>query len=269
MGLFDVHAHLTDPRLAPREDELIARARKAGVTTIISNGLNPRDNAATLAVAERHDIVRPALGLYPVDAVLPEMISLGVDYKRDMTFAPPTAEESIAWVEDHIEDAFAVGEIGLDHHWVPQELWDLQERVFRRLVRLAIAADKPIIIHTRKAERRALEVLVEEGATRVDWHCFSSKLKLARKIAEHGHCLSIPANARRAEGFRRMLEKLPREQLLLETDCPYLGPVRGELNEPANVAGTAELAAELWGEPLDAVHRQFEDNFNRLFGCPP
>jgi TatD DNase family protein len=269
MGLYDVHAHLTDRRLAAQEDALIARAREAGVTTIISNGLNPSDNEATLAVAARHDIVRPALGLYPVDAVLPEMLAMGVEYKRDTDAPPPTAEESVKWLEDHVEQAFAVGEIGLDRYWVPEELWPRQEEVFRRLVRLAIAADKPIIIHTRKAERRALEVLVEEGARRVDWHCYSSKLKLARRIAAQGHFLSIPANARKSDGFRRMLETLPREQLLLETDCPYLGPVRGELNEPANVAGTAKLAAELWDEPIESVHRQLEDNFTRLFGCAP
>lgn len=269
MGLFDVHAHLTDRRLAPQADEVVARARAAGVTTIISNGLNPEDNEATLRLAERYDIVRPALGLYPVDAVLPEMLAAGIEYPRETEAPPPTAEAAIAWLEAHVDQAFAVGEIGLDHYWVPEPLWERQEEVFRRLVRLAIEADKAIIIHTRKAERRTLEVLLEEGATRVNWHCFSSKVKLAQRIAAAGHHLSIPANVRKAQNFQRMVERIPREQLLLETDCPYLGPVRGEVNEPANVAGTADYIAETWACSLADVKQQLAENFERLFGVRP
>ena len=270
MGWFDVHAHLTDRRLAAQEADVVARAMAQGVTTIISNGLNPTDNAAVLALSARYpDLIRPALGLYPVDAVLPEMLALGVEYHRDDTAPLPTGTEAIDWLEDHLDEAFAVGEIGLDHYWVPESLWAAQEAHFIRLVRLAMAADKPIIIHTRKAERRAFELLQELGATRVVWHCYSSKVKLGMQIAEHGHWLSIPANARKAQNFTAMLKGLPRERILLETDCPYLGPVRGELNEPANVAGTAAYAAELWDEPLDAVKAQLEDNFAAVFGVAP
>ena len=94
-------------------------------------------------------------------------------------------------------------------------------------------------------------------------------MKLAQRIAEHGHYLSIPANARRNEAFTRMLERLPREQLLLETDCPYLGPDRERHNEPANVAHTAEYAAELWQISRDQVVADFSANFGRLFAVAP
>jgi len=124
-------------------------------------------------------------------------------------------------------------------------------------------------VHSRKAERRMLEVLQEMGATRVDWHCFGSKVKLGQRIAAHGHWLSIPANARRNPGFRRLLETLPRDKVLLETDCPYMGPDRDALNEPANVAHTVALAAELWAMPEEAVLDQLEDNFEALFGERP
>jgi TatD DNase family protein len=264
--LHDVHAHLTDARLAEREAEVLANARAAGVTTIISNGLNPADNQAVLDLAARSDLVKPAVGLYPVDAVLEEMEAQGVDYPRQADF---TADEAIRWVEDHVDQCVAIGEIGLDHYWVPESLWDLQEERFRRLVRIAMEADKPIIIHTRKAERRTFEVLKELGATRVNWHCYSSKVKLGRQIAAHGHWLSIPANVRRAENFMRLLETLPRDKVLLETDCPYLGPERGVLNEPANVAGTADVAAERWGCDRDAVDAQLAENFEALFGFAP
>jgi TatD DNase family protein len=267
MGLADVHAHLTHPRLAPNETEVLERARRAGVTTIIANGLNPADNEAVRALAARAPIVKPAFGLYPVDAVLREMRAAGVDYPREGDEC--TAEEGVAWVRENASDAIAIGEIGLDGHWVPEAFWERQEEAFRALVRIALEADKPVIVHTRKRERRAFEILRELGATRVDWHCFGGKVSLARQIAEHGHVFSIPANARRSESFTRMLETLPRDRLLLETDCPYLSPDRSGANEPATVASTAEYAAELWRCSTAEVEQQMAETFHRLFGTAP
>lgn len=269
MGLFDVHAHLTDPRLAAIETDVLARARAAGVTTIVSNGLNPRDNERVRALAARDPLVKPAFGLYPVDAVLPEMLAAGVPYPRDDEAPPCGADAGVAWVEDHLGEAFAVGEIGLDHHWVPEPFWEAQERAFRRLVQVAMEAGKPIICHSRRAERRMLEVLVELRAERVDWHCFGSKVKLGRHIAEQGHWLSIPANVARVESFRQLLATLPRDKVLLETDCPYLSPVRDQLNEPCQVTHTLALAAELWGVSEEAALAQLEENFEALFGVAP
>jgi TatD DNase family protein len=267
MGLADVHAHLTHPRLAGDVDAVVARAVAAGVTTIVANGLNPADNAAVRALAARLPAVRPAFGFYPVDAVLGELRALGRSYPRDAEAVP--ADEGVAWVRAHAGEALAIGEIGLDGHWVPEALWARQEEVFRALLQVARAAGKPVIVHTRRRERRALELLDEAGVTRVDWHCFGGKVSLARTIAERGHYLSIPANARRSETFTRMLETLPRDRLLLETDCPYLGPERDGRNEPATVAGTAAYAAELWGVPAAEVAARLGENFARLFGVAP
>jgi TatD DNase family protein len=268
MGLFDVHAHLTSTRFDGARDDVIRRAAAAGVTTIISNGLNVTDNEKVSALASREPLVRPAFGLYPVDAVLPEMNALGVDYPRDDVIVH-SPEETIDWIRRHAEDAVAIGEIGLDHHWVPEELWPRQEQIFRQFVALAMEVDLPIIIHTRKAERRTLEILVELKAPRVNWHCYSSRLTLGRQIAEAGHFLSIPANARKNETFSGLLRGAKREQLLLETDCPYLAPEAGTRNEPANVKTTLAYAAELWQQPEDEALRTFEANFERLFRFMP
>jgi len=268
MGLFDVHAHLTHPEMLADVDQVLLRARAAGVTTIISNGLNPEDNAAVLALARRDPMVKPALGLYPVDAVLVEMRAAGVEYPREAAHEA-TAEEAVAWLRDHVDQAFAVGEIGLDGYWVPEQFWPRQEEAFRKLVLLAMEADKAVIIHTRKREQRVLEILRELGTKRVDWHCFGGKVKLARSVAEAGHYLSIPANARRSESFTRMIETLPRDRILLETDCPYLGPEKDVRNEPANVAGTASYVAEIWGVSTIEVETRMSENFAALFGTPP
>ena len=267
MGLADVHAHLTHRLLLPDVDGIVARAADAGVTTIISNGLNPRDNEAVRALAARHSTVKAAFGFYPVDTVLAEMVALGIDYPRDEE--PVATAEGIAWVREHAGDGIAVGEIGLDGYWVPESLWAKQEEAFRALVEIALDAGKPIVVHTRKRERRTQEILAELGAARVCWHCFGGKVNLARQIAESGHYFSIPANARRSESFTRMLQTLPRERLLLETDCPYLSPNREERNEPATVAGTAAYAAELWGVSVGEVERRTAENFERLFGVAP
>lgn len=268
MGWADVHAHLTHPKLADDFEGLMERAGEAGVTSIVCNGLHPDDNRAVLALAERDARIKPALGFYPVNTVLPEMRAMGLEYPGpDVAHA---AEDALAWLREHVDRAVAVGEIGLDGHWVPRELWERQEEVFRALVKLAMDADKPIIIHTRKRERRAFEILQEMGARRVNWHCYTSKVKLARRIAaETEHVFSIPANARRSETFTRLLETLPRDRILFETDCPYLGPTPGVLNEPANVTHTAAYAAQLWNEPLEAVERQTRENFAHLFGFAP
>jgi TatD DNase family protein len=267
MGFADVHAHLTHPRFHERLEEVLREAGDAGVTTILVNGLNPRDNEAARALAAREPQVKAAFGFYPVDAVLAEMRELGVEYPREGEEC--TSEEGLDWLRAHAADAFAIGEIGLDGYWVPEALWDAQEKVFRAAVEIALEHDKAIIMHTRKRERRAFEILKEMGADRVDWHCFSGKVKLARQIAEHGHWLSIPANARRAEGFTRMIETLPRERILFETDCPYLSPDRDRASTPADVAGTAAYAAELWDVPISAVEEQLSANFHALFGVAP
>ena len=266
MGLFDIHAHLTSPRLCEHTAEILARAREAGVTTIVSNGLNPEDNQAVLDLSSGSDMVQPALGLYPVDAVLPEMLELGVDYPRDSEVHP---EDAIEWVRDHVEQAVAVGEVGLDHYWVPDTLWELQEQRFRKLVSIALEADKPLIVHTRKAERRTFEVLVEMGVRKVNWHCYSSKLKLAKQIAAEGHYLSIPANVVRSQSFARIAMELPRESLLLETDCPYLAPEPGGESEPAHVLGSITFMAKQWGCSVESAQTQLEANFERLMGFAP
>ena len=112
MALFDVHAHLTHPKIADTIDQVVDHARAAGVGTIISNGLNPEDNEAVKALAnEMPDLVRPAFGLYPVDAVMPELLAKGVDYPRAPSEVHP--DDAVEWVRENIDGAIAVRENGL------------------------------------------------------------------------------------------------------------------------------------------------------------
>ncbi len=268
--LHDTHAHLTHPLIAEDAAAMLERAIAAGVTRVITNGLNYDDNLAVQRLARAHQaIVRPAYGLYPVDAVLDEMTAAGVDYPR----APgeSRAEETLSWIEAHADEAIAIGEVGLDAKWVPEPFWELQEQRFCQLVELAVRVDKPLIIHSRKREARCFELCREMGVERAQFHAYSSKLKLARRIADAGYYLSVPANARRADQYGQLLRALPRERLLLETDAPYMSPDRERLpkNEPASVAETARYAAELWELDLEETARCFADNYRALFRDEP
>jgi TatD DNase family protein len=267
MGLADVHAHLTLPQNAAVIDELISNARNAGVTTIISNAIDAADNRAVLELSERFTLVKPAFGIHPVDAVRVERTRTTPDATESIS--PLSVDEAIRWIRDHIERTLAIGEIGLDGHWVPEELWKEQERIFSLFIGLALEADKPIIVHSRKREKRTFEILCEQRIGRIVWHCFGGKLKFAKQIAEHGHFFSIPANAKRSKGFTSMLVTLPRDQILFETDCPFLSPDRERQSQPADVAMTRAHTAELWGVSEEAVEKQMSDNFERLFGVEP
>jgi TatD DNase family protein len=268
MGLADVHAHLTHPKVDNHVDELVARARAADVTTVITAGLNASDNLAARELTRRFpNTIKAAFGFYPVEAVRAELPDVRGEYPSHRP--EESCESNLLWLREHAREAFAIGEIGLDGHWVPEQLWPKQDAVFRQLIEIALQANKVIIVHSRKRERRAFEIVAELGVKRVLWHCFGGKLKLAEKMSERGHFFSIPSNARRAEGFTRMLKGLARDRLLFETDCPYLGVNRDRESEPADVAQTAVLAAELWKVSLAEVKRQVTENFRALFGVDP
>ena len=140
----------------------------------------------------------------------------------------------------------------------------------RRWSRSRSRPDKPIIVHTRKRERRCLEILTEMKVTRVDWHCFGGKVNLARSIAEHGHMLSIPANARRSESFTRMLQTLAarphpaRDRLPL----PVARSRRAAASRPTSPA-RRRTQPSCGGCPSPRSTAQIADNFARLFGVAP
>lgn len=261
----DVHTHLIHPQFEGEADHIADRAKTAGLEWVIVNGLEPRSNREVLALCERHDHLLPALGIYPVDAIAQEIAAQGWEYD----YPPPTpfdVDAEIDFIDAHAQDLIAIGEIGLDQYWVKNQA-EPQERVFRRLIEVALKHDKPIIIHTRKAEARAFEILQEMKVTRADFHCFGGKLKLARRIAEAGYYLSIPPVVTRSESFQRIAAKLPLSQLLTETDAPYMGPDKDVRNEPANVPRGITAMAEARGIPAEDMRDAVRTNFRRLFGC--
>jgi len=130
----------------------------------------------------------------------------------------------------------ALGECGLDKHYLKDDTtFAEQERVLRKLMRIAKKYDLPIILHTRKAEERVLELLIEEGVVKADFHCFCGKAALGERIAKHGYYLSIPSCVENNSQFQSLVKKLPLDKILTETDCPYMGPDKGARNDPSTV----------------------------------
>jgi TatD DNase family protein len=260
----DVHAHLIHPSFDGDEDAAAERARAAGLEWVIVNGLEPVSNRRVLELCARHEGLLPALGIYPVDAVARGIAQTGwaADHPAPAVF---DVDAEIDYIDSVAEQLVAVGECGLDQHWVTEHAAE-QERVFERLCDVAMRHGLPVIIHTRKAERRSLEILQALGVEKADFHCFGGKLDLARKVADAGYYLSIPPVVERADSFQRMAAKLPLDRLLTETDCPYMGPDRGERNEPANVPRGVAAMAKARDISHDAMAEAIRDNFRRLFG---
>lgn len=260
----DVHTHLTHEAFAGDEDNAARRAAAAGVECVIVNGLEPKSNRRILELCDRHENLFPALGIYPVDVVARFIDRAAWTHEFD----PPDVfdvDEEIDFIDSVADRLVAIGECGLDQYWVTDQAQE-QERVLRRFCEVALAHDKPMILHSRKAEARTFEILREMGVTRADFHCFGGKLKLARRIAEAGYYFSIPSVVVRSDTFQRMTKELPLDRLLTETDAPYMGPDRGERNEPATVVRAVRAMAEVRGVPETEMRDIVRDNCRRLFG---
>jgi TatD DNase family protein len=260
----DVHTHLTHEDFNGDRDQVIDRARHAGLGAIVVNGLEPRSNRKILDMSKLDPLIRPALGIYPLDAVCQ-------DIPADFPFPVPKfdvlAEIEFIRSQASAGNLAAIGECGLDGYYLDDSLLPAQERVFEALIEVAMNHQLPIIIHTRKCEKRAGDILAAHGATKVNFHCFGGRVSLAKEYAEtRGWWFSIPANCTVNEGFQKMLKVLPPEKLLTETDAPYLAPVRGQRNEPAHVVGTVARLAEYRGWSHETAKKQVYDNYTCLFG---
>ncbi|MFW7379403.1 MAG: TatD family hydrolase [Oligoflexus sp.] len=262
----DVHTHLSHQHFQDDLNEVIERCQTAGLGAVVVNGLEPASNRFILALAEKHPIIKPALGIYPIEAVNDIVSDLPFDVKK---FA---IQEEIDWIRQQAADGrcVAIGECGLDGYWVGEETFPQQERVFLQLIEIAVEHDLPLIIHTRKREQRSIEILAHHQVKRVNFHCYGGKTKWALNAAEqHGWYFSIPANARKNEAFTKLLKNLPKELILTETDAPYLAPEKGQRNEPKNVVGTVAYLAELrnWSEKeaQEQVWKNFQQLFPKLF----
>jgi len=254
----DSHAHIDGPEFDTDRDEVLRRARDAGVESILNVGTgDPHSGAFERAIefGSKQQSVYTAIGTHPHDA-----------NKYDQA-----AEDKIKTLLSDGERVVAWGEIGLDFHYdnSPREQ---QIQAFRKQLRAARELDLPVIIHTRDAEQETVAILQEEyaGASRNGvCHCFTGTTELAERGLELGFMISFSGilTFKKAEDLRQTARRVPLDRLLIETDCPYLAPIpyRGKRNEPAYVVEVARCLADVHQMSLEALAEATSHNFGQLF----
>ncbi len=260
--LVDSHAHLDGKQFATDREQVIARAREAGVETIVAigNGDGPGTLDCGIRLAGEHDFMYATVGIHPHEARLAKESDF--DELAQLARRPKV----IAW-----------GEIGLDYFYdySPREV---QQQVFTKQMELAAEAKLPIIIHCRPSNNS--EDAWEDCLTLIErhWHptglggilhCFTGTWPYAKRALDVGFMISFAGNVTfpKAQQIRDAARQVPLERMLLETDSPYLAPVphRGKRNEPAFVRETAGQIGELRGIPMEETAQQTTANFYRFF----
>ncbi|MFV0408785.1 MAG: TatD family hydrolase [Paracoccus sp. (in: a-proteobacteria)] len=250
----DSHCHLDFPDFDGERDALIARAREAGVTRMVTICTRLRNAPSVRAIAEAHDGIFYAAGTHPMSV----------------------ADEPMASVEDLVALAahpkfVGIGETGLDYHYTAESAGAQQESL-RIHIEAARRTGLPLIIHSRDADTDMARILTEEyraGSYGCVMHCFSSSAELAQAALDLGFYLSMSGIAAfpRSSDLREIFRSAPIDRILIETDAPYLAPPphRGRRNEPAFVTRTAAVGAELFGLSYAEFAAQSSANFDRLF----
>jgi TatD DNase family protein len=244
--LVDVHAHLDWKSFDKDLDEVIKRAKENKVVSIITNGVNAESNRASLEIAKKYDIVKPALGIYPTDGV-------------NMT------EEELDKEIEFIRKAkpFAIGEVGLDLKHLSS--LNKQKKVFERMIVLAEKLKVPLITHTRQAEKAILDTLESSNVKKVILHTFMGKLKLVKRAESLGYSFSIPPIVVNSEQMQKLVKEVSISRLFSETDSPFLSHKKGERNEPMNVKLVVKKIAELKGLDKIEAEKMIYSNFVKMF----
>jgi TatD DNase family protein len=254
--MIDSHAHIDMKAFDSDREEVLSRAKAAGVRTVLSLALLDEKSSYEKAFEwiDRNEMLTTAVGCTPHDAK-----DFGVD------------GEMMLEVLAGRPRVLAIGEVGLDYHYnlSPPET---QRDVFRRQIRVARKLNLPLIIHHREAEQDLITILDEELAPEVGgvFHSFTAGLELARAGLDRGFYISFSGilTFKNAQSLRDVAAEVPIDRVLVETDCPYLAPVpyRGKRCEPAFVVETAKVLAEVLGVSVRDVEEATDGNFQRLFG---
>ena len=257
--VIDSHCHLADDTFAQDLDDVVRRARDAGLerAMVILEAGNAKEAAQALRLDALWPELRFSIGVHPHQAH---------QYAAD----PDRAAAVVREQSTAMPSARAVGEIGLDYHYdfSPR---DVQQAVFRAQLRLARELDRPVVIHTREADDDTVAMLREEGGGQLRGvlHCFTGGAALADSGLDLGFYISLAGiiTFPKAEELRQTVRRVPLDRLLTETDSPFLAPVpyRGKRNEPAHVARVVDALAVLHGKAATDLARQTAANFHTLF----
>jgi TatD DNase family protein len=256
--IIDSHVNLHAPQFDEDRDDVIARAREAGVRLMVEISDKLSTFEATHALAMAHDDIWCTVGAHPHEAK--DHVEL-------------TADELVALAQR--PRVIGIGECGLDFHYDLSPR-DEQAAVFRQHIDAARRTGLPLVVHTREADDVMAAILREEyarGPFKLLMHCYTSGLELAEAAAELGAWFSVSgiATFKAAEDVREVIRRMPEDRIIVETDCPYLAPIphRGRRNEPAYVGLVLQKLAEVRGWTLQEAEQRTTDAFFALFDRIP
>lgn len=260
--LFDSHAHINSERYEDNREQLIESIEKANMSYVMDIGFDLESSLKAIEHASKYSWCYAAIGCHPHDAKTMDEMTL-------VMFKGLAKKPKVQ----------AIGEIGLDYYYNHSER-DVQQYWFRRQIQLALELDMPIVIHDRDANDDVMRILKEEGVfsknrtgstgdAKLLLHCFSGSKELAKQYVQLGATISVagPITYKNARKGIEVVESIPIEHLLIETDSPYLTPepFRGKINQPPYVEYTARKIAEIKGLEYEEVVRITCDNAKRFY----
>ena len=253
MKIFDTHTHLNVDNFAGKESEEIAFARELGVTKMNIVGFDAETIEKSLALSRQYDELYSTIGWHPTEAG---------SYTQEV--------EDMLVSHLHAPKVIALGEIGLDYHWMtaPKET---QEQVFRRQIQLSKDLDLPFVVHTRDALDDTYEIIKSEGVGSCGgiMHSYSGSLEMAERFIQLGMMISFSGvvTFKKAVDVQEAAQNLPLDKILVETDAPYLAPIpkRGRENRTAYTRYVVDKIAELRGLMSEEVAQATYENALRIF----
>lgn len=248
----DTHCHPFAKPFGGDCDEIILRSRETGVDRMIVVGFDKETNREAVKLAQQYDFIWAVVGVHPCEC-------------------DQLTDEEVAWIKEAAKNpkVVAIGEIGLDykHMSFPK---DVQKECFRRQIKLAQELNLPCVIHSRDAAEDTLQILIEENAKKVVFHCYSYDYEFAKKVWAQGYYVSFTGVVTypQAKSIQEVAAKAPEDLFFVETDCPYLAPqsIRGKRNEMAYVKEVGEKVAELREEKPELMAKITSENAVRFFG---
>src|SRR3989338_5194977 len=221
--------------------------------------MNHEKNQKILDLCKKVNIIKPAFGLYPLDA--PNVICN--EDAKDFSKSKVDVDTTLKFIEKNKNNIIAIGEVGIDFKFSEDE--EHQVENFKKIIDLAKKIRKPLIVHSRKAEKLVIDLLEDAKFFKVDMHCFSGKKSLVKRGAELGLFFSIPANIIKSDQFQMNAKLLPLQSILTETDAPWLSPYAGKMNEPAFIKDAVEKIAELKKLTVEETANAIFQNYQTLF----
>ena len=251
--IFDTHAHYDDEAFDEDRDALLSYMAAQGIAKIVNIGSSFEANEKTLKLAQEYDFIKAAFGIHP-------------------EFADQLNEENFKRIEElcRLDECVAVGEIGLDCYW-PEPDVSIQRPWFERQMDLARRIGKPIVVHSRDAAQETYEMMKATGAGDIGGvvHCFSYSKEMAKLFVDMGFYIGVGGviTFKNGKKLKEVVEYIPLEHIVLETDCPYLAPVpfRGKRNSSLLLPHVVEVISEIKGISREEVERITWDNAHRLY----